>query len=171
MTLQKDDTRSLSRRDVLGLLGLAAGARFAAPLVEELALAAGLGQSPSRAPLRIPAGAIVRTVLQDVSPGTLRGRATLMHEHLLGGFYSSPPRSVPSAPASGRGGEGRGGGTPPGNPARPEDSPESLSLIVEELEASRKDGLGAIVDAAIYRRSAQMIASLKNLGTRSGCTA
>src|SRR6266851_8066439 len=118
--MQRNDNPSLSRRDVLGLLGLAAGARFAAPLVEELTLAAGLGQPPGTM-FRLPAGAIVRTVLQDVSPAALRGRATLMHEHLLGGFYSSPPQPAPPAPPAGRGGEGRGRGAPPGNPARPED--------------------------------------------------
>ena len=166
MTKQKNDNPSPSRRDMLGLLGLAAGARFASPLIEQLTLAAELGQPAGTTALRIPAGAIVRTVLQDVSPAVLRGRATLMHEHLLGGFYSSPPRPAPPAAPAGRGGESRGAS--PGNPALREDSPESLGLIVEELEASKKDGLGAIVDAAIYRRSAEMVANLKTLASRSG---
>src|ERR1700674_5453127 len=109
MTMHKNDDGSLGRRDLLALLGLAAGASLAAPL-EELTQSMGLAQAAGTAPPRIPHGAIVRTVLQDLPPDALRTGATLMHEHLLGGFYSSPPRQAALAapPPPGRGAEGRG---------------------------------------------------------------
>ena len=140
------ETRSgFGRREALGLLGLGAGL---VALREELGIAANLEPAPALQGARIPSGAIVRTVLKDISPDALRGGATLMHEHVGGGFYSSPPRQA----------------TPGSRAAAPED----IDLIVEELMASKKDGLTGIVDAAIGRRQPQAIENLKTIATKSG---
>jgi phosphotriesterase-related protein len=154
--INQNETRgqsSLGRREALGLLGLGAG--FAA-LGDTIGASAVALQGA-----RIPGDAIIRTVLKDVSPNALRGGATLMHEHLVGGFYSSPPRQPPPR-ASGQEGRGQAGAGPR------EDDQEGVDLIVDELKASKRDGLSGIVDAAIGRRSAQSIENLKTIAIRSG---
>jgi phosphotriesterase-related protein len=114
---------------------------------------------------KIPGNAIIRTVLKDISPNELKGGATLMHEHVVGGFYSSPPRPAPP-PSGGRGGQEGGGQA--GSAARRIDTPEAIDLIVEELKASKRDGLKGIVDASIGKRPAASIEALKTIATRSG---
>jgi phosphotriesterase-related protein len=167
----KDDR--LGRREALGFLGLSAGYLAGGPLEAALAFAA------DRPNTKIPRKAIIRTVLGDVSPNKLRGGATLMHEHLVGGFYSSPPRPAPTpppAPGTPRGGlpgaAGRGAGQAGrGQQATPPprgDTPETIDLIVEELKASKRDGLSGIVDASIGRRTDQSIETLKTIATQSG---
>ncbi len=173
MTMKKSEQPGLGRREAIGLLGLGAGL---VALREEIGLAAGFAPAPAAQATRIPSGAIIRTVLKDVSPDALRGGATLMHEHIVGGFYSSPPRAA--APA----GTGQRGGTPTppggndaqsgGRQANPSPRPaqeEDIDLIVEELKASKKDGLIGIVDASIgRRRPAKAIEDIKTIATRSG---
>ena len=78
-----------------------------------------------------------------------------MHEHVVGGFYSSPPRQAAEGDQRGR----RLG---------PEE--EDLDLIVDELMASKRDGLTGIVDAAIGRRPAQSIENLKPSPRDPACT-
>ena len=143
--MKKSGRTHLGRREAIGLLGLSAGL---AALREEIGAVAPLAP-PAAERARIEGGTIIRTVLKDVSPDALRGGATLMHEHLVGGFYSSPPRQA----AAGR---------------RPAPEEEDLDLIVDELVASKKDGLTGIVDAAIGRRPARSIENLKTIATRSG---
>ncbi len=140
--MKKSGRTRLGRREAIGLLGLGVGL---AALRKEVGAAA---LAPPAAVARVQGGTIIRTVLKDVSPDALRGGATLMHEHLVGGFYSSPPRQA----AAGR---------------RPTPE-EDLDLIVDELMASKKDGLTGIVDAAIGRRPARSIENLKTIATRSG---
>lgn len=130
---------TMRRREALGLLGLGAG-------VTTLGQAIGIAQGS-----KIPKSAIIRTVSKDVSPDALRGGTTLMHEHLVGGFYSSPPRQPT-----------------PGAPRRREDDQETIDLIVDELKASKRDGLVGIVDASIGRRPQQSIANLELISARSG---
>ena len=155
----KKPTRSqLNRREVLRLLGVT-GVTAASLGRDVLTYAAAQGGAP-----QIPGGAIIRTVLSDLAPSALASQATLMHEHLVGGFYSSPPRQPAPATAP----------PPPrppaaqGNAAPREDSPESIDLIVNELKASKREGLGAIVDAATGRRSDRAIQNLKTIAERSG---
>jgi phosphotriesterase-related protein len=75
--------RRVSRRTALNLLGGGAAFGFASFLpgrsVETLAL-----QAPSRGtqPPNIPRGAIIRTVLKDLSPADLGSGALLFHEHV-----------------------------------------------------------------------------------------
>jgi phosphotriesterase-related protein len=161
----------LGRREALGLLGLGAGYLAWGA---ELDVAAAFAQTR---PQKIPRKAVIRTVLEDISPNKLRGGATLMHEHLVGGFYSSPPRPAPAPPnPGGRGAQAPGRGAQGGQTGRGQqaaapprgDTPETVDLIVEELKASKRDGLNGIVDASIGRRTDQSIELLKTIATRSG---
>ena len=149
MTMKKSGRTELGRREAIGLLGLGAGL---ATLRQEISAAAPLAL-PAAQGAGIPSDTIIRTVLKDVSPDALREGATLMHEHVVGGFYSSPPRQAAEGDQRGR----RLG---------PEE--EDLDLIVDELMASKRDGLTGIVDAAIGRRPAQSIENLKTISARSG---
>jgi predicted metal-dependent phosphotriesterase family hydrolase len=102
-------SRQLTRREVFGLIGAAAGF--------------GLGSGGQRAPSH---GAIIRTLLQDVSPDALGTKATLFHEHLSFEW------------ARVRGPNARG--TPPG-PVK------DVNVIIEQLDVAASEGVGCIVDA------------------------
>lgn len=84
------------------------------------------GQVKSSRRLSFPKGAIVRTVLKDVSPESLGGGATLFHEHLS---LNDPYPAWRSAPK---------------NPPVPLGT--DVDLMVEELNATAKDGISCIVD-------------------------
>jgi phosphotriesterase-related protein len=117
----------LSRREAIGLLG--AGAGFG--LVSALRGARGLAAAPWQAgPARTPGfpnGAVIRTVLRDVSPDTLGTTATLFHEHLSFEWARVMPRPANGVPRPG--------------PA------QDVNLLADELRAAAGDGVGCIVDA------------------------
>ena len=88
-------------------------------------------------------------------PEALANGATLFHEHVVGMNYSSPPPPPPQKPT--------------GPPYLPSDRPEPVDLVVEELRAASRDGLGCIVDAAFRgRRRDSDIEALRTIATRSG---
>ncbi len=70
----------LTRRDAIGLLVAGAGFGLVTALPGGARLVAA-GQRPA-ATVTFPRGAIIRTILKDVSPEALGGGATLFHEHL-----------------------------------------------------------------------------------------
>ena len=144
----------LSRREMIGLLGVGAGAGLVTALGKEASLAAA-GQATARgAPtLTVPRGAIIRTILKDVPPEALGTGATLIHEH-LNETYSSPP--LP-----------RGQGAAPIQPVRSPDI-QGVDLLVDELRAAGKDGLSCIVDATTRRRTQQTVENLRTVAARSG---
>jgi phosphotriesterase-related protein len=126
-------------------LGLTAGAGSAAGAGRALASAAGASQAA------FPQGAIVRTVLEDLSPDVLADGATLFHEHLAFN-YASPP-AEPRAP-----------GTP--EPAPPTNA-EMVDLLVEELQMAKFDGVSCIVDSSVGPRTPQQLDNLRAMATRS----
>jgi phosphotriesterase-related protein len=118
----------LTRREALTMLG--AGA--VASAVGGRALAAAAQAGASRASSPIPRGAIIRTVLKDLTPDQAGSGAILFHEHLSFGpiFYEKMrPANAPR----------------PTTP-RPPSFLEDVNLVTEELKASGKDGLSLIVD-------------------------
>ena len=133
-----------------------AGAGFGA--VASLAGRVGLAQSPGWLTARtsrpsFPKGAIVRTILKDISPDELRGGATMMHEHLIGlGSYSSPPPNCPM----------------PCSPSVAGPVISGVDLLVDELKASAADGVACIVNSTISRPTEENIRDLRDLSTRSG---
>ena len=150
MTTFDDRCTRLSRRDALRMLG-AGGAG--------LGLTAGAGAAAGRAAqqaagaseVAFPAGAIVRTLLEDLPPEALGGGATLFHEHLAFDFASPP--AEPRAP-----------GTPP--PPAPTNA-EMVDLLVEELQMAAFDGVSCIVDSSIGPRTPQQLENLRAMATRS----
>src|SRR5262249_10832424 len=112
----------VTRRQALGVLGSSAGLGTLATLAEQIGLAqAARWQTVRSGHIAFPKGAVIRTVLRDVPPDTLRNGATMFHEHLIGlGSYSSPP--PPSAcPA-------------PCSPSVAGPPVQGLDLLVDELK-------------------------------------
>lgn len=154
------DTRNrFTRREVIGLLGSSAsfalatacGGGSGSPMPsEEAALAPAAPAGPS-----FPDGAIIRTVLGDVSPAALGTGATMFHEHLQFSFrmYTSPPRD--SAPRDTA-------------PISAEETATAIDLTVSEMQMAMADGLHTIVDAAVGRRSERELDNLRAMATRSG---
>ncbi len=109
----------LSRRDLLRLLGAGAGALAVGDVLRAM--------TPlQNAPAAIPAGAVIRTVLNDVTPGALGTAATLFHEHLSFEW------------ARVRGPNGRGPATGPD---------KNVAQLAGELNIAAMEGVGCIVDA------------------------
>jgi phosphotriesterase-related protein len=109
MARRQTDLSRLSRRELLALVGASAGFAFADQL-------------------DVPKGAVIRTVLKDITPDALGNTATLFHEHL-----SFEWARVMPTPASGV--------SRPG-PAK------DVAPIIEQLEVAATEGVGCIVDAA-----------------------
>jgi len=150
----------LTRRDALRLLsvlglGTSAGCGSGAPVAETPGAATTTAtQAPPAAPpaADFPEGAMIRTVLGDVSPASLT-KASLFHEHLQLGFayYTSPPMPIKGLDAQ----------------PTPEERERFLELVTEELKLAAADGVGLIVDAALTRRPEQQLDNLKELAKRS----
>ena len=152
----------LTRREALGILGTGAGAGLAfaagcgggsAPPAESGSggMEEAAGAMPDAA---FPDGAVIRTVLGDVDPATLAGGATLFHEHLdINQAYAVPPRNERRSRD---------------NPLAGDEAEAFVELVSEELRMAAADGLGCIVDAAIYRRTEQELEFLRQMATRSG---
>jgi phosphotriesterase-related protein len=142
----------MTRRQALEVIGLGAAA-------------AAFPSGASSQTASFPKGSIIRTLFRDVSPEELGGGATSFHEHL-----SLPPdfnRKFAAATAAAReanglppanaargggagaapaaGAAGRAGGPPPAPPGP--DPMRDVNLMVEELNAARRDGIACIVDA------------------------
>jgi len=169
MTEDHDPRRVLTtRRDFMGLLGLSAGVGLASTFGDDVDLLSTVLQPASGARVSFPKGAVIRTVLSDISPEALAGGTTLFHEHL----------SL-TMPEEGR---GRGAQPPPGPPAdaalprrlpggRPMGSvgtyTKDVSLMIDEVNAAKKDGLVCIVDAGPTDLK-RKIEDLKTIQTRTG---
>lgn len=158
MTIRDERSAPVGRRDAIRLLGVgAAGAGFGLAA----GCAPGSGPEPEtadesapasgRPPVTFPDGAVVRTLLGDLSPDALGGGATLFHEHLAFNFASPP--AEPRAP-----------GTP--EPPPPTND-EMVDLMVEELQMAAFDGVSCIVDSSIGPRTEQQLANLQAMADRS----
>ena len=144
----------MSRREAVRLLGAGAGfglgAAVGAGAAARTAGRQATGQGGSS--ITFPDGAVVRTALDDVDPEEIGSGATLFHEH-LSFDYASPPA------------EPRRPGTPAPPPPTNE---EMVDLLVEELRMAAFDGVSCIVDSSIGPRTAQQLANLTAMATRSG---
>src|SRR5262245_26720309 len=86
----------LNRRQAIGLLGVGAGVGFfsgAASLV-----AAPFQGASGASKVTFPKGAIIRTILKDISPDSITG-SILFHEH-INGEYQREPRQLKLPPPS-----------------------------------------------------------------------
>ena len=129
----------ITRRQALGFLGTGTAAALSAK------------------DSRLPKGAIIRTVLQDLRPEELAAGATLFHEHL-----SLAPDFMPRWIALARG--GRSGAAPPS--AQPFFM-EDLDLMVDEVKTAHREGVSCIVDGG-HEDMGRRLDFLKQISERSG---
>jgi phosphotriesterase-related protein len=97
-----------------------------------------LGQGTAARRVTFPRGAIVRSVLKDVSPDALAGGATLFHEHLSINL-SGLARGNPPAGA---------GAAPPAKPPSPPLPPitDDVEMITQLVNRAATEGVSCIVD-------------------------
>ena len=126
MPTDESRVKQPTRRDAVRLLGAGAGLGMLARLGEQAGLAA-QGPSVRAGRVTFPKGAIIRTVLEDVPPELLGKGATLFHEHISLSDPLPPWRPPPKAPV-----------TPYG---------ADIELMINELNATAKDGVSCIVNA------------------------
>ena len=153
-----DPSGYLTRREAIRLLGVGAGLGLTGACQPGTAPEAELGEQPApmTPAVTFAEGAVVRTVLGDVSPESLGNAATLIHEHLAHHYSSPPPPRRPREP----------GVLPPPPPSR--GNPAMLDLLVEELRMAAVDGVGCIVDSSIGPRTELQLENMRTLATRSG---
>lgn len=145
----------MNRRQVLRLLGAAAGGHLASGSLGPVILSGQVANwqtARSPQPPSFPKGAIIRALTRDLAPGDLASGATFFHEHLGGAFAPAPPPG-PNDILPG--------------PFAPANEQEYLDLMVEELKMARADGVACLVDAGLGRRSDQVLENLKQIATRS----
>jgi phosphotriesterase-related protein len=145
----------ITRRDALKLI---AGGLSAAAWSESVAAS------------QFPKGAIIRTVLKDLSPDALTGGATLFHEHmsLAADFMprwialarSTLPGLFPGSPGAVR-------GVPPPVPPPQPYFMQNAELMTEEMSAAAKDGVACIVDQG-HPDMGRNLDFLKRISTQSG---
>ena len=153
----------MNRRDALKAIGVsAAAAAFPVP---------GL-QAQASGPM-FPKGAIIRTLLRDMSPEELAGGATLFHEHMqlapdfMPRFLAATAavraaNGLPAAPARG-GGAGRGPAAPTGP-----DIMRDADLMAAEVKKAAEDGhLACIVDGG-HADMGRDINFLRQVSIKSG---
>ena len=87
----------ITRRQAIKVLGVGAGVGLSSAVTSSLSAAWQAGRSGSK--VVFPSGAIIRTILRDLSPEALAGGATLFHEH-LDGVYSRDSRQLKLPPPS-----------------------------------------------------------------------
>jgi phosphotriesterase-related protein len=144
-----------SRREAIGLFGVSAGFGLASAWSAEIAAFMDWRTATSAKKLQLPRGAIIRTVLKDISPDAITG-ATLFHEHLSidMSIITSPGRyAVPPPP-------GRAGA-----PAGPAPSAD-VDLMVEEVKAAARDGVSCIVDGG-HPDMGRRLENLKQIALRT----
>jgi phosphotriesterase-related protein len=134
-------TMKISRRDAIGMLGAGAGLG----VMSSLKLGA---QNAGGATPVFERGAIVRTLLKDVSPDTIHG-SVLFHEHLSIRY----PMTKALAEAQGR--------------PVPVSFSDDVALMVEETKAAAADGVACIVDGG-HPDMDRDLDALKRIATESG---
>ncbi len=146
----------LTRRRAIELLGLGTVGLAGLPAITS-------AQAPS-----FPAGAIIRTLFEDVAPERLAGGATLFHEHMsLGLDFNDKFRAATAAArkANGLPPLPPGAGGPP-NPVGP-DPMRDVTLMTEELNKAKREGAACLVDAG-HPDMGRDMAFVRQASMRSG---
>ena len=142
-------TSGWTRREAIGTLVTAAAA-------------IALPDRASAAPPAFPRGSVIRTVLKDYDPDDLGNAATLFHEHMslapdfLARFaqYTAATRAAAGLPAA-----------PPAPPASLAFM-QDLDVMVQELTAAKREGIGCIVDGG-HPDMGRSIDFLRQLSSKS----
>jgi phosphotriesterase-related protein len=176
----------VSRREAVRLLGLATGLGAVSALDDSSELLAWLqGGTTGTQNLRLPRGAIIRTLLRDVQPEALAGGATLFHEHLSinlppaggrGGQRGAPPApgAAPTAgqPPPAQGAPAAGQAPPPGDGRGRQGGPplppvtDDVEMILQLVNKAAGEGIGCIVDGG-HRDMGTKLADLKTIAGRT----
>src|SRR5262245_61842998 len=147
---------SLSRRDVLRLIGAAAAAGIVESWFQPAPASAQPGgwyTARSSSKVSFPKGSVIRTILKDVPPDQMPNGSVQIHEHVTGVFAPTPPPAQPDMVP---------GVVAPANEA------EYLALMIDELKMAKADGLGCVVDsAAAQRRSDQTVGNMRKISSGS----
>ena len=133
----------LNRRTMLRSLAFGVGAGVTTGLPDKMGLSACAATK-----ITFPKGAIIRTILKDVTPESLGGGATLFHEHITINDPAPPwlpPRKNTPPPAYGG----------------------KIELMVDEVKALAKDGVSCIVDGSTIDLG-KNLDHLKEIATRTG---
>src|SRR4051794_5878380 len=113
----------LNRRQAIGLLGVGAGVCLFSASGGGVSLLAAPWQAAAGAKkVTFPKGAIIRTILKDVSPESING-SILFHEH-LNGEYKREPRQLKLPPPSSA----------------------DIAPVIEDVKEAMKNGVVLIVD-------------------------
>jgi len=123
---------TITRRDAIGLLGVTAAAGLSGRWAEALA-----AQAPARP--TFPRGAIIRTILKDVSPNDLASGPSLFHEHLSFKY----PLGVK------------------------EHFTDDVAMMIDEAKAAKAEGIAAIVDGG-HADMSRSLDALKRISAESG---
>src|SRR5207248_5275340 len=125
MTRRPSPLGGLTRREALGVLGAGAGLAFVPALEGSASVFAAAQRGVRGGSVTFPKGAIIRTLFKDMPPAQLAG-TILFHEHLSIDLpqFNRPPNAPPAAP-------------PPSS---------NINMIVDEVNAAKKDGVVCIVD-------------------------
>ena len=153
---REQDFRSprFSRREALGLLGMSAGFELLSAWTADAAGFLDWRTATSAKKLQLPRGAIIRTLLKDISPDAING-ATLFHEHLSIDMSIMPPGRYALPPQPGRGPA----------PAGPPPSAD-VELMIEQVKAAAQDGVGCIVDGG-HADMGRKLENLKQIAQRT----
>ncbi len=147
-------TPRFTRREALSLLGAGAAAAFSPGTIFG-------AQDP-----QFPAGAVIRTVLDDLPPSALAGGTTLFHEHLTHGLdWNARMAARPSRAGAPRRPPRRDPIT--GCPSGVWDGCANLDFLVEELNRAKQDGVVCIVDGT-HPDGGRDIGFLTQMSRRSG---
>src|SRR3989441_3717190 len=151
------DTRSrrsgeMNRREAIGLLGAGAGLGLLSSSLASAGNAAmwQAAASPARN-VTFAKGAIVRTILKDLSPDALASGVTLFHEHLS--IELPPAQPTQQRPANA--------------PAPQTPATADVNLIIEEVKVAAKDGITCIVDGG-HADMGRRLEYLKQIANATG---
>lgn len=121
--MEDSHSASLSRRQALGLLGVGAGIGLFASARQGATLLAAPWQVAAEAKkVTFPKGAIIRTILKDLTPDEVNGNI-LFHEH-LDGVYSRDTRQLKLPPPSS----------------------QDITPVIADIKETMKTGLVCVVD-------------------------
>lgn len=150
----------MTRREAIGLLGVGAGVTLGSMLGDEIGLAAAAAQNARSIakPLRFPNGAVIRTLLTDLSPDALSNGTILFHEHLS---YTNEIFQKLRAEAAAR--TGVAARPMPAGPYFMED----LDFMIEEVKAASREGISCVVDGG-HADMGTSVTFLKELSAKSG---
>ena len=143
-----------NRREVIGTLGASIGFRLTSAWKADGAWLLDWRTATSPRKLQVARGAIIRTLLKDISPDAITG-ATLFHEHLSIDMSILPPGRYAVPPPPGR---GRANAGPPPT--------DDVNLIIEEVKAAAQDGVGCIVDGG-HPDMGRKLENLKQIAQRT----